>query len=322
MKKKGKRTFISDFFEKNIAAYEQHIRFFATFALINVSSTNIENTMIPTILLAMMLTATPASAATTNISYTTNDSTAYTPLATDSIGRAPSDEHCAVETAVDFPAGSGQLQDSIRSYIADELKAFYPENEDGVTEPADYKGDISNGKAIVDFHSEAILAALKKDYEQYVKDGGPKDMYMITQSSIHKASENDSIVTYEATSYNFLGGAHGSSWLEGVTFRRSDGSRIDIVLDPLLVDEMQPLLREGLNQYLSDNGTELNVDSLINGGMYLIDGLVPLPSTPTYLTADGVKFVYQQYEIGPYALGIPTFTIPLDKIRPYILKAE
>lgn len=279
--------------------------------------------MTKSLILAIALAASPLASVTADAQEVQNSqNTSYVPFATDSIGRAPSDEHCSVELAVDFPSASGQLADSVRSYIAEELKSFYPQQDDGTTNPAEYKGDIVDGKALVGFHAESILKDLQKSYATWTKNGEPQDMYLMTQASIHKASENDSIVTYESGCYTFQGGAHGSYWQEGVTFRRSDGSRIDIELDPLLIDSLQPMLRDGVNKYLHDNSSGITVESLMDGGLFLADRTIPLPSTPVYLTADGVKFVYQQYEIGPYAIGLPTFTIPLDKLRPYILKSE
>jgi hypothetical protein len=40
-----------------------------------------------------------------------------------------------------------------------------------------------------------------------------------------------------------------------------------------------------------------------------------------YLTENGIVFSYNQYEIGPYAAGMPEVTIPLDKIK-HLLKDE
>lgn len=245
-------------------------------------------------------------------------------LVTDSISRAPSDQNCSVELTVDFPtAGPEALVDSIQSYIATEMKSFYMARLDGDGEPhaANYTGDIKDGKALVDFHAEHILADMQDIYRSFTSDSGVQT-YMTDQGTIRKSSENDSIVTYESGCYQFEGGAHGLYWLEGTTFRKSDGTRIVIDIDPFQVDDMQPLLREGLSQYLKDNGSEMTVDDLINGGTFMTGGQIPLPSSNPYLTADGVKFVYQEYEIGPYALGTPSFTIPLDKIQPFLSHGE
>lgn len=246
-------------------------------------------------------------------------------LVTDSISRAPSDAKCSVELTVDYPtAGPEALVDSVRAYIATEVKSFYMArlDGDGSPRPAEYSGDLKDGKALVDFHSEHILADMQDIYRSLTKDYGGTEMYMTDQGHIRRTSENDSIVSYEAGCYQYEGGAHGLYWVEGTTFRKSDGKRIVINLDLSKVDAMQPLLREGLATYLRDNGAETTIDDLLKSDTFISDGQIPLPSTNPYLTADGVKFVYQEYEIGPYAIGTPTFTIPLKDIQPFIDNSE
>lgn len=277
--------------------------------------------MITTILCSIMLLSGMNAKATEQQSVAVTQSDDQTAFTVDSISRAPSDEHCSVELVVDFPtAGPQALVDSVRSYIGNEMKSFYMArlDGDGLPRPANYEGSLSDGKALVDFHADHLLSDMKDIYQSFVDSTGVKDTYMVNQSSIRKTSENDSIVTYESGCYQFEGGAHGLYWLEGATFRKSDGTRILINLDPFKVDQMQPLLKAGVDQYLKDNGAQTTVDDLIKGGVFMADGEVPLPSTQPYLTADGVKFVYQEYEIAPYAAGLPTFTIPLKDLEPFI----
>lgn len=52
----------------------------------------------------------------------------------------------------------------------------------------------------------------------------------------------------------------------------------------------------------------------IEGG---IDQL-PLPFYDPCLTSEGFVFCYQQYEIAPYAMGMPAFTVSYEKILPYL----
>ena len=142
-------------------------------------------------------------------------------LVTDSISRAPSDAKCSVELTVDYPtAGPEALVDSVRAYIATEVKSFYMArlDGDGSPRPAEYSGDLKDGKALVDFHSEHILADMQDIYRSLTKDVGT-EMYMTDQGHIRRTSENDSIVSYEAGCYQYEGGAHGLYWIEGTTFR-------------------------------------------------------------------------------------------------------
>lgn len=41
---------------------------------------------------------------------------------------------------------------------------------------------------------------------------------------------------------------------------------------------------------------------------------LPLPSSSPYFLADGVHFVYQQYEIAPYAAGMPGCVVPYSRV--------
>ena len=45
---------------------------------------------------------------------------------------------------------------------------------------------------------------------------------------------------------------------------------------------------------------------------------IPFPETEPYFTKDGLFFPYQQYEICSYAQGMPSFTIPYDKLGKYL----
>ena len=44
-------------------------------------------------------------------------------------------------------------------------------------------------------------------------------------------------------------------------------------------------------------------------GLSLENGIIPLPGNGVYLSPEGVVFIYGFYEIGAYAIGMPTFTV-------------
>ena len=45
---------------------------------------------------------------------------------------------------------------------------------------------------------------------------------------------------------------------------------------------------------------------------------VQFPATEPSLTKDGLLFMYQAYEVAPYAFGRPGVTVPYEKIMPYM----
>ena len=55
----------------------------------------------------------------------------------------------------------------------------------------------------------------------------------------------------------------------------------------------------------------------LNDHLFVDNGVIPIPAHAPYLAADGVHFIYQQYEIGPYAIGMVSFTVPYAEIKQY-----
>ena len=110
-----------------------------------------------------------------------------------------------------------------------------------------------------------------------------------SETEIHFLYETDKFVTYEMKKYEDMGGAHGGTFISGMTFRKSDGRRVEW---DLFTKSMQDVIKKGLNTYM-----------------------LPLPATPPVFTKEGVLFTYQQYEIAAYAAGLPSFIVPYDEAK-------
>ena len=136
--------------------------------------------------------------------------------------------------------------------------------------------------------------------------------------SLSKIDDNGTYAVFLSQDYVYMGGAHGGVTGAGcLTFDKRDGSRIEAFLDPDCVEDIQPLLREGLVSYFSDFEIDITEDNLQE--FLLLDGdLIPLPAWQPYPSEDGLVFTYQQYEIAPYAAGMPSFVLPLEGVAPYL----
>ena len=88
-------------------------------------------------------------------------------------------------------------------------------------------------------------------------------------------------------------------------------------VDTTKTKELQPILRKGVIDYFKDCGEDVSDDKL-NDMLFINDNTIPLPACTPALTNQGLKFIYQQYEIGPYALGMVNFTVPYDKIKKFM----
>ena len=86
--------------------------------------------------------------------------------------------------------------------------------------------------------------------------------------------------------------------------------------------KLQAMLKEGVRSYFAefseDPLTEEELSEQLNG----VDDInkIPLPQYAPYFSERGLEFIYQQYEIASYAVGMPSFCIPYDKVLPYLTK--
>lgn len=119
-------------------------------------------------------------------------------------------------------------------------------------------------------------------------------------------------VTYTDTAYAYQGGAHGSTLFDAATFSLADGKQWGYdMFNANKMDDLRRMVIDALaKQYFKVS------DSAEMAPMLLmpIDSLT-LPSCPPYLTADGVAFTYQQYEIAPYSEGMPTCVLTMFDVH-------
>ena len=108
-----------------------------------------------------------------------------------------------------------------------------------------------------------------------------------------------------------------SQMYSGVTFRKADGRRIGWdVFTGQYDDNFAELLKDGLKEYWHiTSDSELRTYFLDENDYYS----VPRPECAPLFTADGVKVVYNEYEIAAYANGRPEFTIPYAEIEDYMM---
>jgi hypothetical protein len=231
--------------------------------------------------------------------------------------RMSASTHAKAEVTADFAVGKSAIGDSISRYIINGLnKGFLPLMKEGQTlrDMPTYQGDASDHVRVTEYYANTLASLLESEAKGLNRQSEVKLQQII---EIKHVSETSKYVSYLLTSYAFLGGAHGLTIIQGTTFNKANGQLLRQVIDTTKVNAMQPLLKRAIAQRLSDSDhtiTENSIDSIL-----FLDGhFIPLPVMQPYLTPKGVVFVYQEYEIGPYALGRITFTLPSVEIQPYL----
>lgn len=235
-------------------------------------------------------------------------------FATDSIAfceQKDSTLKCSV--VVDYPSGDDSLSVGVRRYVAGELvRLFLPTMQEEDEPAAVFKGTKEDGKVLVDFYGKLNFGYLKSQYAE-LKDLGIAGLSY--DLSIRKTGETDRYLTYETSCYVFLGGAHGSAVCYPVNIVRSTGKVLAATVDTLKQKALQPILRRGVKEYISKAENRKIKDRDLQNMLFVEHGIIPLPTTVPVLTPEGLRFVYQQYEIGPYALGMVEFTVPYADVK-------
>lgn len=224
------------------------------------------------------------------------------------VEQSKKDKSGEYKIVVDFPTGGNPiLVNAIREYISESLGISYAgEMENNMQ--GSYSGDLGDGQKMIDYYFDLKYKEFKNAHDEMAKHMQGDTPTFASETEIHYLYETDKFVTYEMKKYEDMGGAHGGTFISGMTFRKSDGRRVDW---ELFTRSMQDVIKKGLKKYFEVNTDEEMEKFLSLENTYLL----PLPATPPVFTKEGVLFTYQQYEIAAYAAGLPSFIVPYDEAK-------
>ena len=230
-------------------------------------------------------------------------------LTTKKIAKSLKNDAGEFDLTIDFPeGGNATLVNAIREYISESLGSTYGGGEDESLQGS-YSGDLADGEKMATYYFDLKVKEFTGMYNDMKQDGMPEVPELASSIKITKDYETDKVVTFLYNSYENGGGAHGGAVGSGMTFRKSDGRRID--WDLFTTVKMQSIIRDGLKEYF-----EVKTDDELAGCLTLNDSyILPMPVTPPLFGKDGIIVTYQQYEIASYAAGMPSFVIPYKKAK-------
>ncbi len=246
-------------------------------------------------------------------------------LLTDSFTFAKKNKYADCRIVIDYPQDTNSpLGKSIVEYIANELhddETEYDETET-VAPSADMAWTSAN--EMLTYYGNEIFkdcVSQGKDLEESSPDLDDFSDAGYRNIEIRKGFETDKIVTYLTEAGGTWGGAHGWYYKKGLTFAKDDGRELSWQIFRFTESmEFKSLIIEGLKSYVhSDDGAVIS-DAGLKHALFLPDNIyaLDLPTTSPFFTADGIMFIYQEYEIGPYSMGTPTFVIPYSKVKDFI----
>ena len=189
------------------------------------------------------------------------------------------------------------------------------------------------GEAYIDMEPQqaldAYVAMLKTEYkinnlplkEDWEKDNRDYEYAPICcEEQVLTGSvmgEVKGILSYCVERYVYTGGAHGSNFRQFVNYNLQTGEQIDE--DQLFAENYQEPLTQLLLQYMVEQNDEIALIQDLQEAGYNVDDIHP--NDNFYLAEEGITYVFNPYDIAPYALGETEILIPWSALQ-NILKPE
>ncbi len=255
--------------------------------------------------------------------------TASAPLAVRHYQYADSTQFARMSISADLPDSSDAVSGAVRRAllsVLDESLGCVTLYEPGRLFPP-FAGKDDDTEAFLGYYRDSVFAKLAgmaredaRERRAYMQEDDDLPVWGYDYA-LKQVSDTLDRLVFLSQSYIYMGGAHGGLTGQGYfTFDRKDGSLVREMVDPSRVEEMQPLLVKGLLSYYDSFGGTMTEEAL-RERLQIEGTLIPLPAWTPYPDGDALTFVYQQYEIACYADGMPSFTLPLEEIDPYLTPA-
>jgi hypothetical protein len=148
-------------------------------------------------------------------------------------------------------------------------------------------------------------------YDSFKKDDPRSQMYFTLDSHATIARQDSSLTTLEIGGYNYQGGAHGSSITTFINWNTKASK--DITLNDVLIDGYQSRLT-AIADTIFRQQEKLTANASLANDYFFKDNKFALNDN-FLITPVGLRFLYNQYEIKPYAAGQTELAIPYAKIK-------
>ncbi|MCU0422739.1 MAG: DUF3298 and DUF4163 domain-containing protein [Bacteroidia bacterium] len=166
---------------------------------------------------------------------------------------------------------------------------------------------------------ESTQQQFLKDYEQYIRSLQKDEMQQTWFSStrVEVYSQTNKIITLRLLLNDYTGGAHGMQSDLFSTFNRS--TKKEITLKSLFNDSAIKKLSQVAELQFKKHYKLTDSLTLEQAGFWFKDDVFQLNENFA-IHNEGITWLYNPYEIAPYAFGSPTITIDKETILPLLQK--
>ena len=188
-----------------------------------------------------------------------------------------------------------------------------------------------NPEVAVDSFKNTYINNYRKDvnefYQEDIKNGTPKDelptWYNYEYGLTTYFSEGkEGSLNFIAETFEYTGGAHPNSWNKWMNFEKNTGKLLALK-DVFMAGSEKPISDMLLEELITEMATRLedssitSLEGLQNAGilnstnMYVPDNFL--------LEKEKVSFLYNKYDIAPYAVGVITLSLPYTSVEKYMI---
>lgn len=224
----------------------------------------------------------------------------------------------SVSGYVNSADGSVQINYSLKTgglVLSDEEAAAYPELNQALTLEYD----------TLKKSTQEDLNNLKESAEEMVEYmQGDDNMQLIAEYAPYVLRADENVVSYEQFYDDYYGGTHGYHSYAGFTFDTKTGKKLDLY-DVITGEESVKagIIQELKNKYASEDGLVENNTPEEDADAFFeyVDSKDQSGAVAWSLGADRLNIYYNPYNIGSWALGIVSVSLPFEKY-PDVVKEE
>ena len=216
----------------------------------------------------------------------------------------------SVSGYVNSADGSVQINYSLKTgglVLSDEEAAAYPELNQALT----LEYDTLKKSTQEDMNNLKESAEEMVEYMQ-----GNDNMQLIAEYAPYVLRADENVVSYEQFYDDYYGGAHGYHSYAGFTFDTKTGKKLDLY-DVITGEESVKagIIQELKNKYASEDGLVENNTPEEDADTFFeyVDSKDQSGAVAWSLGVDRLNIYYNPYNIGSWALGIVSVSLPFEK---------
>lgn len=182
-----------------------------------------------------------------------------------------------------------------------------------------FNGMVSHFNGAIDsITSEA--EDVNKEQKEYAKEQGfdYNPVVYIDRNTVNVVRADDKVFSFTVSSYMDRGGAHGSTTVSGFTFDVNTGEQLTLENfgDKQKISDVSQSFILDLIEESDDSAKQMLYDDEVTSYKTTLKEQFSNGYTPEYVIDNrGIRYIFQPYDIAPYAAGIVSFDVPFSAIE-------